>query len=126
VDDPVDAGPWPVLAAPPPGHGTPAERRWAVALHLSLFLGLVVVPLAVVLWQEGRSPYLCHHAAEALNFHGTVVLALLAVSMTTTVLVGALLLPVVLAAAAALAVRGALHSRRGAWHRYPLTLRLVD
>lgn len=127
ADEPSPWG-WPASDAsvrPPPGHGTPDDRAWAVLAHLSLVPLVVVGPLVVVLGRGHRSPYVCHQAVEALNFHITVVLAVLLCSLTSVVLVGLVLLPVVLLAAAALAVRAAVAARRGAWHRYPLTLRLL-
>ncbi len=117
---------WPVNSAPPPGHGTRDDRAWAVSTHLSIFLLGIAFPLAVVLFKGHKSPYVCHQAAEALNFHTTVLLSVMACSLLSTFLVGLLLLPVVLVVAAGLAVRAAVHSSRGAWHRYPLTLRFVS
>ena len=125
AEDLPDEPPWRSEAEPPPGHGTLDDRRWAVLTHLSIFGAVIAVPLAVVLWKDARSPYVCHHAAEALNFQTTVLLAVLFCSLTSVLLVGALLLPLVLVGAATLAVREAMHSHRGAWHRYPFTLRFV-
>lgn len=111
---------------PPPGHGTDAERWWAAATHLSIFGLGVVFPLVVVLVRGHRSPFVCHHAVEALNFQTTVLLAVLACSLLAAAYVGLLLLPVVLLGAAVVAVDAAVRAGRGAWHRYALTLRLVS
>ena len=127
-DLPEELPEWPqdvhALSQPPPGHGSDSDRAWAVAAHLSIFALFIAFPLVVVLVKE-RSPFVCHHAREALNFHTTVVLAVLLCSLVSVVLAGALLLPLVLGVAAALAVRGAISSSRGAWHRYPLSVRFV-
>lgn len=129
-DEPQDASlgawEWPSNAEPVPGHGTHNDRVWAVATHLSIFGLGIVLPLVVVLWRGDRSPYVCHHAAEAVNFHTTVLLAVFLCSLTSVALIGVLLLPLVLAVAATLAVKAAIRSSHGAWHRYPLTLRLVS
>lgn len=110
---------------PPPGHGTTSDRAWAVAAHVGLVPLPIAVPLAVVLFRGHLSPYVCHQAVEALNFHITVVLALLGCSLLTVVAAGIVALPVVLVAAAVLAVRAAAAARRGAWYRYPVCLRLL-
>ena len=109
-----------------PGHGSSGDRAWAVAAHVGLVPLPIAVPLAVVLFRGHLSPYVCHQAVEALDFPTTVLLAVLACSVLSAFLVGAFLLPVVLVGAAVLAVRAAVQTRRGAWHRYPLTLRFVS
>ena len=112
--------------SPPPGHGTRSDRAFAVASHLSLVGLTIAVPLAVVLGRGHRPPYVCHQAVEALNFHITVVLALLVCSLASVVPAGLVLLPVVIVGAASLAVQAALAARRGAWHRYPVTFRFLS
>ena len=106
------------------GHGTSNDRTWAVAAHLSIVPLAIASPLAVVLWKE-RSPYITHHAVEALNFQTTVLLAVLLCTLTAAVTIGLLLLPVVVVGALGLSLRAAACARRGAWHRYPISLRLV-
>ena len=113
-------------ALPQPGHGTRTDRSWAVLAHLSVFGPLIAVPLVVVLWKGDRSPYIAHQAVEALNFQTTVLLAVLLCTLLAAVTVGLVLLPVVLLAAGVLSVRAALRARRGAWHRYPCSIRMVS
>lgn len=117
---------WPELPSPPPGHGTPGDRAWAVLSHLSLVPLLIAVPLAVVLGRGHRSPYVCHQAVEALNFHITVVLALLVCSLASVVPAGLVLLPVVVVGAGVLAVQAAVAAHAGAWYRYPVTVRFLS
>ncbi len=121
-----DTPEWPSFTEAQPGHGSTGDRTWAVLSHLSIFALGIAFPLAVVVFRGHKSPYVCHHAAEAVNFHTTVMLAVLLCSLTSAMLVGLLLLPVVLVTAATLAVRAAIRTSHGAWHRYPLTLRLVS
>ena len=109
-----------------PGHGSSGDRAWAVLSHVGLVPLPIAVPLAVVLFRGHVSPYVCHQAVEALNFHITVVLALLGCSLLSVVAFGIVALPLVLVAAATLAVRAAVAARRGAWHRYPVCLRLLS
>jgi uncharacterized Tic20 family protein len=123
---PFEAEAWPWAAEPLPGHGSRSDQMWAMSSHLSIFALVIAFPLAVVMVRGHRSPYVCHQAVEALNFHTTVVLAVLLCSILSAFLVGAFLLPVVVVWAAVLSVRAAAHARRGAWHRYPFTLRFVS
>ena len=109
-----------------PGHGSPGDRAWAVAAHVGLVPLPIAVPLAVVLFRGHLSPYVCHQAVEALTFHITVVLALLGCSLLSVVSAGLVALPLVLVASLTLAGRAAVAARRGAWHRYPVSLRLLS
>lgn len=111
---------------PPPGHGTTSDRFWAVLSHLSLVLVVgLVLPLVVVLVKGHKSPFVCHHAVEALNFQTTVLLAVFACSLLNVAGTGLVLLLVVLLGAGAMSVVAAAQAYRGAWHRYSLALRLV-
>ena len=115
-----------LVAAPMPGHGTSSDRRWAMAAHLSIFPLAIAFPLVVVLSKGERSAYVAHQAVEALNFQTTVLLALLLCTLAAAATVGLLLMPVVVVGAGGLSVRAAVCARRGAWHRYPVSLRLVS
>lgn len=115
-----------LVAACAPGHGTSVDRRWAVLAHLSLLPLAIAFPLVLVLSKGERSPYVAHQAVEALNFQTTVLLALLLCTLTAAVTVGLLLLPVVVVGAVGMSLRAALCAHRGAWHRYPVSLRLVS
>jgi uncharacterized protein len=115
-----------VTAEPGPGHGTSTDRTWAVLAHLSIVPLAIAFPLVVVLWKGERSAYIGHQAVEALNFQTTVLLAVLACTLLAALTVGLLLLPVVLVGAVGLSVRAARSASRGAWHRYPVSLRFVS
>ena len=96
VDGPFD-GLWVVDSHP--GHGTTADRRWAVLAHLSIFVLALAFPLVVALSKGERSAYVGHQAVEALNFQTTVLLALLLCTLTAAATVGLVLLPVVVVGA---------------------------
>jgi hypothetical protein len=115
-----------LLVAPPQtGHGTANDRTWAVLAHLSIVPLAIAFPLVVVLWKGERNAYVGHQAVEALNFQTTVLLAVLLCTLTAAA-VGLLLLPVVVLGAVGLSVRAARCAGRGAWHRYPLSVRFVS
>jgi uncharacterized Tic20 family protein len=108
------------------GHGTSTDRTWAVLAHLSIVPLAIATPLVVVLWKGERSAYIGHQAVEALNFQTTVLLAVLLCTLTAAATIGLLLLPVVVLGALGLSARAAVSAHRGAWHRYPISLRLVS
>jgi uncharacterized protein len=127
--------------SPPPGPGLSSEtRNWALAAHLSAFLGAWIAlafvgPLVVWLLKREEHPYIDHHAREALNFNLSVllygvVLAILAIPIGVLTL-GLGLLPVILLFGAlalgwlVLTIIAAVAASNGEAYRYPLTVRLV-
>jgi uncharacterized Tic20 family protein len=114
---------------PPQGYAPPLrqdeERLWSLLCHLSYFVLGLIAPLIIMLTLGNRSPYLRHHAVEALNFHITAWIAALISALLIFVLVGLLLLPVVLLVAAIFAILAAVQSYQGQLYRYPLTIRLI-
>src|SRR5437016_311772 len=71
---------------PPPGPGdlgppTDVQRLWSVLSHLSLFALPFIGPLIIVQTLGKRSPFVRYHAAEALNFHITVVIVMILIQL---------------------------------------------
>src|SRR5437764_1345195 len=91
---------YPPTGYPPQGSAQPLtvedERLWSLLSHLSFFVLGIVAPLIVMLTLGARSPYVRHHAVEALNFHITVWIAALASGVLFLVVIGVFLLPLVL------------------------------
>jgi uncharacterized protein len=114
---------------PPQGYAQPLrqdeERLWSVLCHLSYFVFGLIAPLVIMLTLGNRSPYVRHHAVEALNFHITVWIAGIVSALLIFVVIGILLLPLVLAVGAVFAIIAAVQSYQGQPYRYPLTLRLI-
>jgi len=117
---------------PPPGpqgYGQPMsadeERLWSLLSHLSYFALGIIAPLIIMLTLGTRSPYVRHHAVEALNFHITVWIAGIVAALSIFVVIGIILLPAVLVVGAIFAIVAAIQSYQGVLYRYPLTLRLV-
>jgi uncharacterized Tic20 family protein len=120
---------------PPPGYGPPGyqpplradeERLWALLCHLSYFVLGIVAPLIIMLTLGTRSPYVRHHAVEALNFHITAWLAAVVSGLLILAVVGIVLLPLVLVTGTVFAIVAAIQAYQGQLYRYPLTLRLVS
>jgi uncharacterized protein len=126
-------------ATPPTGYG-PApygpyqvpqlrpeeERLWAMLSHLSFFVFGIIVPLIIMLTIGTRSGYVRHHAVEALNFHITVWIASIVSGLAIFLIVGIILLPLVLLAAAIFTIIAAVQAYQGVPYRYPLNIRLVS
>jgi uncharacterized Tic20 family protein len=93
--------------------------------HLSYFVLGIIAPLIIMLTLGTRSPYVRHHAVEALNFHITLWIAALIAGLSIFVLIGLVLLPAVLIFGAVFAIIAGVQSYQGVLYRYPLSIRLV-
>jgi uncharacterized Tic20 family protein len=123
--------PPPGYGPPPPGYGgygPPQEDvTLSVLAHLSLFAFGLIGPL--VLWlvvkDDPAKPLTRHHAAEALNFHISLLVYGVVSLVLVLVLVGLLLLLALAVVSVVLAIVAAVAASRREYYRYPLTLRLV-
>ena len=96
----------------------------AVLCHAGGAVVGVLVPLIIFLAKRDESPYVRHHALEALNFHVTYFLAALVSFVLMLVLIGFLLLIVTIVAFFVLSIMASIAASRGEWYQYPLTLRI--
>jgi uncharacterized Tic20 family protein len=126
---PGQAGPWSTTpwagghgAGPPSGDDT----TWAVLTHLSYFVVGLIAPLVVYLVKKDSSPFVRQHAAEALNFHLTLLIAFVVSAVLVIVLIGLLLLFVVFLVGAVFSVIAAIAAGKGEQYRYPMTIRFVS
>lgn len=128
------AGQPPVPAGGQPGYaaygGPPAttsnDTSVAVLTHLGgAFIGFLV-PLIVYLLKKDESPFLRHHAAEALNFHITMFLAMMVSFVLVFVIIGIFLLLALVIGFYVLTIVAAIAANRGDYYRYPLTIRLIN
>ena len=122
-------GSYPPPDQDPPAWGPPPQGEdtlWAVLAHLSVFAFPFLGPLVIYLVKRDESPFTRQHAAEALNFHITVLIASIVSAVLMLVLIGFLLLAVVVIGSMVLGIVAAVAAGRGQPYRYPLTLRLVS
>ena len=107
------------------------DRTWAVLAHLSTFSGYVVPfgnilgPLIVWLYKKDESPYVAHHALEALNFQITVLLAMSVAGALSILLIGIPLLIGIALLDVIYRVLAVVAASEGQWYRFPLSLRII-
>lgn len=116
------------MAGPVPGApmGGTDDRTWAVLAHAGAILFGFLAPLIIYLVKKDESPFIRHHAAEALNFSITVFIAFVVSFILIFVLIGLLLLPVVGIGSLILAIMAAIAANRGEWYRYPINIRMIS
>ncbi|MGH8867607.1 MAG: DUF4870 domain-containing protein [Actinomycetes bacterium] len=123
-------------AQPPPEWGAPGwgpsaaestsdERTWALLTHLSYFVIALIGPLIVMLTKGKESPFVRHHAVEALNFHLTLLIAVIVSALLIFVIIGIFTMIAALIVGVVYTIIAAIAASRGELYRYPLTIRMV-
>ena len=120
LGQPVPLAPYAVAVANPSD-----DKTMALIAHLGQVFGGFVVPLVIYLIKKDTSPFVRHHAAEALNFSITTAIASIVCIVLIFLIIGLLLLPVLIIGHLVFVVMAAMAANRGEWYRYPINLRLV-
>jgi uncharacterized Tic20 family protein len=123
-----------VTQQPPPGYppyppyGPPAEDvTLSVLAHLSLFAFSLIGPLVLylIVKDDPTKPMTRHHAAEALNFHLSLMIYGIVSLVLILVIVGIFMLIALGIGAVVLAIIAAVAAGNRQPYRYPLTIRFV-
>lgn len=110
---------------------TKEESNWAVATHLSAFLGFlfpfanIIAPLVVWLFKKSDSKFIEEHAREALNFQISITIYAIISVILIFVLIGFFLLAVVLILELVQVIKAAVAASKGESYRYAFSMRLV-
>ncbi|MEX1281190.1 MAG: DUF4870 domain-containing protein [Acidimicrobiia bacterium] len=108
---------------------TRESQDWAVAAHLSAFVGLFGIPSLLgplVVWLVRRDDaYVESQARDALNFNLSFLLYGLVSALAVIVLVGLVALPIVAITWFVLVIVASVAASRGEAYRYPFTIEFV-
>jgi uncharacterized Tic20 family protein len=131
--------PAPVPPPPPPPReahpsGLSADtRNWAMAAHLSSFLGLImggflafVGPLVIWLIKREEHRFIADHAREALNFNLSMLLYSLVAGVLSMVLIGIPILIALFVAYIVFTIIASVNASNGEAYRYPITIRFIS
>jgi uncharacterized protein len=113
-------------AAPPPSMSPADEKLWATFIHLgALFFG-VLAPLIGYLVLKARGPFVRAHAATALNFQLTLLIAYVVGTFTMVVGIGVIILMAAYVLNVVFCIIAAVKAHGGEWYKYPLTIAFVS
>jgi uncharacterized protein len=105
------------------------DRLWSVLCHLSYFFGFALLsfifPLTVYLVMRTDSPYVTHHAREALNFHLSLLLYIVCCIPLCFIVVGIPLLVAIGVTGLVCSIVAAVKASKGTYYQYPITIRFV-
>ncbi|MCR2800242.1 DUF4870 domain-containing protein [Microbacterium sp. zg-Y818] len=101
------------------------EKMWATLIHVGgIFFGFVPALVGYLALRD-RGPFVRAHAATALNFQLTVMIAAFAGMVLLFLLVGAFVLIAVVIVDLIFSIIAAVKASQGQWYRYPLTITFV-
>jgi uncharacterized Tic20 family protein len=131
TSDPAsDLGSAPPPAAPQFPPLASNDRLWSVLCHLSYFFGFALLsfifPLTVYLVMRTDSPYVTHHAREALNFHLSLLLYVVCCIPLCFIVVGVPLLVAIGVTGIVCSIVAAVKASKGTYYQYPITIRFVS
>ncbi len=123
---PQGTGPDMAMSAAPAGmSATTGDTSMAMLSHLLMLFAGFLAPLVIYVVKRDDDPFTRFHAAQALNFQITMVIAWIATIILLFLIVGFFLIPVLLVAQFVMPIIAAVKANKGEWYRYPLTLDLV-
>jgi uncharacterized protein len=113
-------------ASLPPAPVATSDKALMILSHLSAILGVgLILPFVVWLIKKNEPDTVAAHAAEALNFHLSVLLYGLLCIPLCVILIGIPLMLLLALASFILAIVAAVRASDGILYRYPITIRLV-
>lgn len=122
VPPPPPASPY--SAAPQPMRPED-EKLWATLIHVGgIFFGFIPSLIGYLVMKD-RGPFVKGHAATALNFQLTMLIASIVGGILTLVLIGFLIILAVSIAILVLSIIAALAANRGEMYRYPLSIPFI-
>ncbi|BDI23076.1 DUF4870 domain-containing protein [Herbiconiux sp. L3-i23] len=129
---------------PPPPPSYPAQptatpmspedqRLWATLTHVGGIVGVVVfggglgwvMPLITFLTMKERGGFIREHARAALNFHLTMLIAIVAGWILTIVIIGILVLIAVPILVIIFGIIASIRANKGEMYTYPLSIPFV-
>lgn len=114
------------------GPPTPSEKQWAVAIHLSALLGLLIpvfnifVPLILWLFKRPASSWLDVEGKRVLNFQISFTIYALIVALSIFILIGSVLLPIFGIIYLVFLIVGAIRASEGVRYQFPLTIKFLS
>lgn len=121
--------PPPLTQSPDPGGIN--ENQWAVAIHLSALIGLVIpfgnilAPLVIWLVRKEHSPSLDAVGKNVLNFQISWTIYIVLAGLSIFFCVGTFLLPIIGIVWLVFVIIGAIKAGNGESYNFPLTIKML-
>ena len=120
----------------PPQYGGPApaaqplnpsdEKLWATLIHVGGIFFSFVPALVGYLVLKDRGPFVRAHAATALNFQLTMLIAQVVAGILWIVVIGVFLTIAISIVTLIFSIIAAVKANQGEWYTYPLSIKFVS
>jgi hypothetical protein len=101
------------------------EKLWSTLTHVGGILFSFVVPLITYLVFKDRGPFVREHTRQALNFTLTMLIAYVAGSILTVIVVGGLVVFAAWVLSIIFGIMAAVAANKGEMYRYPLAIQFI-
>ncbi|MFC3995476.1 DUF4870 domain-containing protein [Nocardiopsis sediminis] len=101
------------------------DRQMALFIHLGGAIVGFLVPLVFYMIKKDESPFLRHHAVQALNFQIMLAIAYFVSGVLMILIIGYLTFLAAWIGGLVLGIMAAMAANRGEWNKYPFNLSLV-
>lgn len=112
-------------AAPQPMNPSD-EKLWAILIHLGGLFVSFFVPLVGYLVLRDRGPFVRAHAATALNFQLTLLIAYVVGFVLIFVVIGFFVILAAWICAVVFGIIAAIKASQGEWYTYPMAIKFVS
>jgi len=102
------------------------EKLWATLIHVGGIFFSFIPALVGYLVLKDRGPFVRAHAATALNFQLTMLIAQVVAGILWLVFIGALLTIAVSIVTLVFSIIAAVKANQGQWYTYPLSIKFVS
>lgn len=101
------------------------DKTMSILAHVGVIISAFIIPLIIWLMQKEKNTPSAREALEALNFSITLVLAWLIAFVTSFLLIGFLLYPVLMVVQILFPILAAVSVSNGKPYTYPVSIRLI-
>lgn len=102
------------------------EKLWATLIHVGGIFFNFIPALIGYLVLKDRGPFVRAHAATALNFQLTMLIAQIVAGVLWIVVIGMFLTPAISIVTLIFSIIAALKANKGEWYTYPLSIKFVS
>jgi uncharacterized Tic20 family protein len=101
------------------------EKLWSTLTHVGGILFSFVVPLITYLVFKDRGPFVREHTKQALNFTLTMLIAYVAGTILTVIVIGGLVVFAAWVLSIIFGIMAAIAANKGEMYKYPLAIPFI-
>lgn len=113
-------------AAAPSPMSPSEEKTWAILTHIGGIFFSFLAPLIIFLVMKDRGPFIRAHAATALNFHLTLLIAYFIGVVASIIVIGLFVMLAAWVVSIIFGIMAAVAANNGQYYQYPLAIKFLS